>query len=88
MTGILAMTNFLFSQIFFCIVLILIGYSQVPVLSVFVDPAIRHAVRYTDDGLFATTLIAYEKEWNETFIAGVCLHSTLQLFAVITLPLD
>lgn len=61
-------------QRFFCIALLVFLGILRPVVSVFVDPAILHAVRYTDDGLFATTLNAYEKEWHETFISGVLLY--------------
>ena len=86
------MKSFIPMHFFFCIAVTMITFFQhnTTVQSVFVDSALRHAVRYSDDGLFATTLNAYEKEWNETFISGFfrtlpyfCIFMTLN-YAVVS----
>ena len=76
------MKCFIPMHFFFCIAVTMITFFQhnTTVQSVLVDSALRHAVRYSDDGLFATTLNAYEKEWNETFISG--FFRTLPYFCI------
>ena len=44
--------------------------------AVYIDPSLKHAIRYSDDGLFAATINAYADEWNNTMITGEYFNVT------------
>ena len=53
--------------------------------AVYVDPSLKHAIRYSDDGLFAATINAYADEWNNTMITGEYFNGILKSLLVVIL---